>query len=220
MNLLLHIVAYDINCQYRLKFNLRTKALWRSLQKLHAVNVLEMNDKRLFPWTIAGVGKFHLAGHKPDCRYKWSFNFLPYSAMMDGEAPERIWSVGNLLGNRTREMNPGHRHDVMNEFYNDQNLRRVHSMGMSPSVRVPLRMLTTPSASTLTKKHLIAQDYLPPVIEALKELEEAIVKNYGEDILDRLKAKERVFKRDVVHPERHENLENPYDLPAVTGRWL
>lgn len=129
IDLFLHVAAYDIQCQYRLKLKARMRTMWDILNKLHNCGVLKTNDQKLFPRTIAGVGKFHLAGHKPVCRYKWSFNILPYSTMIDGEAPERVWSVGNTLGNRTREMNPGHRHDKMNEFYGDQNVRRVHSMG-------------------------------------------------------------------------------------------
>ena len=49
--------------------------------------------------------------------------------MTDGEAAERIWAILNHLASRTKEMSPGHRHDVMNDFYSDMNVRRLHSMG-------------------------------------------------------------------------------------------
>lgn len=127
--LFMHVGAYDINCQYRLHFNKRMKTLCETLEELKIGHLIKINRAKLFPWTVAGVGKFHLARHCVDCRYRWSFNFLPYSTMMDGEAAERIWSVTNALGNRTREMNPGHRHNAMNEFYSDQNIRHVHNIG-------------------------------------------------------------------------------------------
>ena len=132
VDLLLHVSAYDINCQYRIHFDERMLELYNTRAHTPALSVINMNVAKLFPWTVAGVGKFHLAGHKPDCRYKWSFHFLPHSAIMDGEAPERIWSVLNLLGLRTREMNPGFRHDMINEFYGYMNIKRVHGIGIRP----------------------------------------------------------------------------------------
>lgn len=125
MKLLMHVFGYDLQCQHRPNFDERMSILRSVLEELDTVLKLEGD----FPTTVGGVGKFHLAGHKALCAHLWSFNLLPGSAMTDGEAAERIWSAVNPLGNRTREMNPGHRHDVMNEFYSDQNVRRVHGMG-------------------------------------------------------------------------------------------
>ena len=48
--------------------------------------------------------------------------------MTDGEAPERIWASLNNLSMRTKEMSSGHRHDVINDYYSDMNVRRVHNM--------------------------------------------------------------------------------------------
>lgn len=201
MDLLMHVAAYDVQCQYRLKFKTRMASMWKILSRLDKCKILKGNDRKLFPWTIAGVGKFHLAGHRADCRYRWSFNFLPYSAMMDGEAPERIWSVTNPLSNRTREMNPGHRHDIMNEFYSDQNVRRTHNISTS-----------------LDRKHRTAQEYLPPVAKALDTLETSIINQYGKKKLETLKEKEAAFKIRVVDHEKHAGLENPYDLPAPSAK--
>ncbi|KIP01467.1 hypothetical protein PHLGIDRAFT_123325 [Phlebiopsis gigantea 11061_1 CR5-6] len=201
MDLLMHVAAYDLQCQYRLKFKARMADMWKILSRLDKCKILEGNDRKLFPWTVAGVGKFHLAGHRADCRYRWSFNFLPYSAMLDGEAPERIWSVTNPLSNRTREMNPGHRHDIMNEFYSDQNIRRTHNMSAS-----------------LDRKHRMANEYLPPVAEALETLEASIVEQYGRKKLETLKEKEAAFKIAVVDHEKHKELQNPYDLPASSAK--
>lgn len=120
----MHVAAYDIQCQYRIHFDSRMDELRSTLSQLQARFHL-----KAFPWTIAGVGKFHLAGHKGDCQFCYNFKYLPGAAMTDGEAAERIWSAVNPLGARTREMNPGHRHDIMNQFYGDWNVRRVHGMG-------------------------------------------------------------------------------------------
>lgn len=129
MDLLMHVSAYDINCQYRLKFVERLKAMARTHADLKLMSTIKRDYAKGMPWTLAGVGKFHLAGHKASCRFKWSFNFLPGSAMTDGEAAERVWAVLNFLGLRTREMNPGHRHDVINQFYSYMNVNRIHGLG-------------------------------------------------------------------------------------------
>lgn len=130
MDLLMHVSAYDVNCQYALySVQSRMQDLHRSTERLSALNIIK---KKLFPWTVFGVGKFHLAGHKTECRYKWSFNFLPFG-MADGEAAERVWSLLSLLNRSTREINPGHRHDRVNAFYTFLNMTRTFRLGGCPS---------------------------------------------------------------------------------------
>lgn len=129
MDLLMHVSAYDINCQYRLKFFKRMEELAKIHERLEKMGVISKAYAKVFPWTLAGVGKFHLAGHKASCRYTWSFHLLPGSCMTDGEAAERVWALLNFLGLRTREMNPGHRHDIMNLFYSFLNINRLHGIG-------------------------------------------------------------------------------------------
>ena len=51
--------------------------------------------------------------------------------MTDGEALERIWALFNALALRTKEMSSGHRHDVINDFHSDMNVRRLHAMRAS-----------------------------------------------------------------------------------------
>ncbi len=89
-----------------------------------------------FPQTVAGIGKFHIPAHKPDCRFKFSLGYLPVGET-DGESPERLWSVLNGLALRTREMTAGHRHDVMNDYMNDMNVRRTHGLRSYQFLRRP-----------------------------------------------------------------------------------
>lgn len=72
-------------------------------------------------------------------------------------------------------------------------------------------------AYSLVQKHRIAQQYLPPAVEALAELENVIVKTDGSARLDQLKAREADFKKKVVNHEEHGKLDNPYDLPVPSG---
>lgn len=82
-----------------------------------------------FPTTQAGIGKLYIPAHTLACRYKYSMYWLSGSAMTKGEAAERIWSVLNHLSLRTREMNTGHQHNVINEYHNNQNLHQTHQLG-------------------------------------------------------------------------------------------
>lgn len=78
------------------------------------------------------MGRLHGPAHKKECVFKFSFNWLPGVAITDGEAPERICAILNGLASRAQEMSSCHRHDVINDFYSDWNVRRVH--GISESI--------------------------------------------------------------------------------------
>ncbi len=117
-----HCSGYDINCQYRKNFRARITQMQHDFPTLSSIRITN------FPWTIPGIGKFHAPAHTATCRCKYSYNYLPGVGMTDGEAAERIWAVLNLLAVRTKEMSSGHRHDVINDFHSDLNIRRVHGL--------------------------------------------------------------------------------------------
>ena len=123
MKLRMHVSGYDINCQYRIHFESRIKAMRDKVSSLRSIR------ETFFPCTLAGIGRFHEPAHKLDCQFKFLFYFLPGVGMTDGEAPEHIWATLNALGGRTREMSSGHRHHVINDHHSDMNVRRVHGMG-------------------------------------------------------------------------------------------
>ena len=122
MDLLMHISAYDINCQYRVHFDERTKRLHKAFGYLKSI------PNAMFPFILFLIGKFHAAAHREGCRYKHSYNYIPGAAMTDGEALERIWAFIEAVAARTKEMLWGHRHDVLNDLYGDMNVKRVHKM--------------------------------------------------------------------------------------------
>ena len=93
--------------------------------------VLKSIDTSDFPFTVvSAVGKLQLPAHIESCRYKFSYYYLRGAGMTDGEALERIWSILNSLAARTKEMTTGHRHDVLNDFYGDMNVRKLHNIGV------------------------------------------------------------------------------------------
>ena len=119
-----HCSGYDINCQYRIHFKTCIEELQAQFPTLSTFQIM------FFPYTLPAIGKFHAPAHTSSCRTAYSYNFLPGVGMTDGEALERIWSVFNALASRTKEMSSGHRHDVINDFHSDMNVRRLHAICM------------------------------------------------------------------------------------------
>lgn len=117
---------YDCNCTYVVNEKPRMKHLVEAHKSLEAMQIIKIDPKRLFPRTVAGIGKFHLAGHRVECRNLFSLNRQRGVARTDGEASERMWPDINLLCDSTREMNPGHAIDTKNRHYDYQNATRVH----------------------------------------------------------------------------------------------
>lgn len=115
--------TYDINCQYMINLRKRLEEYGVVLADIDGL------ESTVLPQIIAGVGKYHLSMHTKECRHKYSMHFLPGACMFDGEPMERIWAILNALALRTKEMSGGHRHDVLNEHFEDMNLRRLQMLG-------------------------------------------------------------------------------------------
>ncbi|KAI0741135.1 hypothetical protein C8Q76DRAFT_608959 [Earliella scabrosa] len=190
IKLFLLISGYDINCQYRIKFDQRMRTIREKFGGLDSVPTSPL------PRTIAAVGKFHLPAHIPSCRFKFSYNFLPGAAMTDGEANERMWPVMNGLASRTKEMGPGMRHDTINDVYGDINIRRVHN---------------TPR--DLCERHRNAMKQQPIAEAHFKKIEA----KFSQEEIDDMRATEKRFLADVVDMSKHKTLKNPYELKIERG---
>ncbi|KAI1796329.1 hypothetical protein LXA43DRAFT_969822 [Ganoderma leucocontextum] len=187
-----HYRGYDINCQYTVNLPERLGDINEKFQDLPTIQA----DS--FPWTMVGIGKFHVAAHQDSCRLKYSYYYLPGSGMTDGEAPEQIWASLNNLSMRTKEMSSGHRHDVINDYYGDMNIRRVHNMHNTLATRMGRAKIE--EARTR---------------EYLKELEE----NIPAKTLAKWHLEEGEWKENVEHLERDgADFESPYELKKSEGK--
>ncbi|GJE98479.1 hypothetical protein PsYK624_147110 [Phanerochaete sordida] len=200
MDLLLHYSAYDVNCQHRLYFEERLEKLWEMLEDSASAKLIPRKD---FPQTIAGVGKFHALGHNADCRTRWGFGLQPGSNQVDGEAPERMWPSVNALGTRTREMNPGNRHDHMNQHYGDQNIKRVHNM-----------------PRYLCRKLAEARPHVRRVTKTLQKLEKVIDAHYGPEKLQDWRQEEEEWMKKVIIVSEKKDLPNLYDLTPRSAKTM
>ncbi|KAK1217927.1 hypothetical protein PQX77_019402 [Marasmius sp. AFHP31] len=71
------------------------------------------------------VPKMHLYEHKEECRFKFALNFLAYAGRIHGEGIEPSWGETKQSGGSTRQMNPGHCHDRLNEYHNYWNWKKM-----------------------------------------------------------------------------------------------
>lgn len=103
-----HIVGYDIGCQFCKNFVRRITESFPDLA-------------RYAEFVKFLVGKMHLTGHVYDCQYGHSFNYAEGVGRTDGEEIERFWSEIIQAAGSTKQMNPGHRHDALDDLIGDWN---------------------------------------------------------------------------------------------------
>lgn len=77
----------------------------------------------------AAVGKWHLAAHIPECFAKFSLNFVQGAGQVDGEIMETLWSKLDLVAGLTQSMSVAHRQEVLDDYMNDSNWRKIIRIG-------------------------------------------------------------------------------------------
>ncbi|KAF7289740.1 hypothetical protein MIND_01347600 [Mycena indigotica] len=114
-------VSYDIACQWHVN-------LWDRMSRYdHQLLSIDKDNK----YFVFLVPKFHLPAHIEECNIRFSFNLTRSVGMTDGEAPERVWAATNPLAGSTMNMGPGSRRDALDDFFNDQNHKKIINLGRS-----------------------------------------------------------------------------------------
>jgi hypothetical protein len=75
------------------------------------------------------IPKMHILNHIERCQMEWNMNWLRYCGFTVGEMIETGWAVHNLTAGSTKEMNAGHRHDVVNDTSNHWNWEKMITLG-------------------------------------------------------------------------------------------
>ena len=114
-----HLIAYDIGCQFCRNFKTRMETAFPELAKY--TDFIEFL-----------VGKMHLQGHTYDCQFRFSHNYTEGAGRTDGEEIERFWSELIQAAGSTKQMNPGHRHDTLDDLIGDWNWVKCCLQGMAP----------------------------------------------------------------------------------------
>ena len=75
------------------------------------------------------VRKWHLAAHISACFYEFSLNFIEGAAEVEGEIMETLWSVLDEVAGLTQGMSLAHRQEVLDDYMNDSNWRKITRIG-------------------------------------------------------------------------------------------
>jgi hypothetical protein len=118
---MLLVLSYDIACQWYKNLKTRNTQFPRWMQ---IPDPLLRSAKYVIP-------KFHIYGHGNSCQYRFSLNFLKWSARTNGEEPERWWAHINPVSMSTKEMSPGARHDTIDDHAAAWNWRKIVGFGTS-----------------------------------------------------------------------------------------
>lgn len=113
--LLFYVFSYDIMCQWWCNLHKRLPQFPAKMR----ITQGQLDSARCV------IPKFHIYGHGLSCQGKFSLNFLRYSAMTDGEDPERFWAAMNPLSMSTKEMGPGARVDTIEDHMASWNWRKI-----------------------------------------------------------------------------------------------
>ncbi|KAL1712183.1 hypothetical protein EV715DRAFT_214149 [Schizophyllum commune] len=98
------VVTYDVACQYSVNLGERLQNGFPDISDV--IDRIKMY-----------VPKFHLAGHKDDCKFLHALEWLARAGRLHGEGIEQTWSEAKQAGSYTRQMNHGHRHDTLTDLF-------------------------------------------------------------------------------------------------------
>lgn len=111
-----YMSSYDMSCSYSI--NMHARFLER------------------FPDVAPAIPKFtfliplvHVNNHKENCVYKYACSYMENAGHFHGETAEHEWAELNQVAPQTRQMNNGHRQDVLIDHHSDWNWKKVVNMG-------------------------------------------------------------------------------------------
>ncbi|KAF7322693.1 CxC2 domain-containing protein [Mycena chlorophos] len=71
------------------------------------------------------VPKLHILGHTADCKAKFNLNYVPGSGQTDAEGIERAWAGAARMAASTKQMGPGARSDLLDDYWSFWNWRKL-----------------------------------------------------------------------------------------------
>ena len=110
------LIIYDICCQWIIHLR----------QRVLELEFLELWDSM----EITGaVGKWHLAAHIAECFPKFTLNFVEGAGEVEGEILETLWSGMDEIAGLAQAMSIAHHQEVIDEYMNDSNWRKMLRIG-------------------------------------------------------------------------------------------
>ncbi|KAJ7315610.1 hypothetical protein DFH08DRAFT_715438 [Mycena albidolilacea] len=111
------LLIYDISCQWVVHW----------IERFLNGNYLFYQDDLVL---TAAVGKFHLGAHVLGCFWEFSLNFMEGTGKVDGEILETLWASLDKVVGSTRSMSCAHRQEVLDDYMNDSNWKKMCGTGM------------------------------------------------------------------------------------------
>ena len=112
------LITYDIVCAWAVNLIKRYEAMYGDVFDL--ADDVEMSF---------AVPKFHLEAHGEDCKCAFNLNNTVGAGRTCGEGIEAGWADTNACALSTREMSAAHRHEVLEDFFQSINFRKIINMG-------------------------------------------------------------------------------------------
>ena len=109
--------SYDSACSWEVKAGER-------FTRTELSHVKELVNRTRF-----SIDSLHINDHLDKCMYLLGACYQPGTGHFHGVGTEQFWSENNQMGNQTRQMNPGHRHDKISEHYSDWNWKKLIRLG-------------------------------------------------------------------------------------------
>ncbi|KAJ7710855.1 hypothetical protein B0H17DRAFT_912589, partial [Mycena rosella] len=108
------VLSYDVICQYGVNIVERFENNEDRKHLAHIVRQMRF-----------AVPALHVQGHQEGCIYAYSTAYMLATAQFHGETAEVYWPELNQVSPQTRQMNPGHRHDVLINHHGDWNYKQM-----------------------------------------------------------------------------------------------
>ncbi len=78
----------------------------------------------------AAIPYVHINNHLDDCMYLFCTVYMICAGHFHGETAEHPWAESNGIRPMTRQMNGGHREEILNGYNNDWNWKKLIKMCM------------------------------------------------------------------------------------------
>ena len=162
------LIIYDICCQWCIHF-------WERVSESEFLELWELLE------ITPAVGKWHLAAHISECFYRFSLNFIEGAGQVEGEIMETLWSVLDQVAGLTQGMSIAHRQEVLDDYMNDNNWRKIIRIGMNHISTHCIPQLIMSLAGTISTKWTRAQIGVQETGDSYRELTDRLDTNWIEE---------------------------------------
>lgn len=170
------IYSYDSSCGHSVHFFARLADTFPALITRDQLSKFDF---------LPLIPKFHLAGHKPECSDKYSFNYTDNVGRMSGELVETPWSHFNWLQYSSREMGWGNRRDMLTDHFNAWNWWKIVRIGgylFHPGCQVDLIIQDRRTGRSTWESYASGIQEMKKARKRLQDLEE----NLGSEAVERM----------------------------------